>query len=468
MEEQSDWASRRKSIYLWVIVLILSVVAFFIFWQFWYQTPTCFDGFKNGDETGVDCGGSCTLVCSASALSPVVKWDPRFFEIDQGVWNVLVYVENPNIDTVATYAPYTFTFYDANNQVLATREGATILPKNKTVGIFEGGIKLGDKIPKRASFDFGKRMVWQKDENPNPDITISHSPLLRMDSTPRVEAKLVNNEIYDIKNIELVAAVFDGADNTIATSRTFVEELKKDGSAEVFFTWPKPFDLGLKVCETPSNVVLAIDRSGSMQSLGQNPPEPLTSVKQAAAYFVSQLGGSDSVGLISFATDASNPAPFDLTKNFSEAISAINQITILKDGTQYTNIADAIVSAMEKFGDDSSNQKILVLLTDGVATRPSNPKGSRSEVEEIAYAETVAKSVAEMAKKSGIIIYTIGLGKGINQPFLQQISSSANHYFNAPATSTLMAIYENISSTICKEMPARIEITYKIFGSKVQ
>jgi hypothetical protein len=80
----------------------------------------------------------------------------------------------------------------------------------------------------------------------------------------------------------------------------------------------------------------------------------------------------------------------------------------------------------------------------------------------------VAKSVAEMAKKSGIIIYTIGLGKDINQPFLQQISSSANHYFNAPATSTLMAIYENISSTICKEMPARIEITYKIFGSKVQ
>jgi hypothetical protein len=42
----SDWASRRKNIYLGALVFILSAVSFFIFWQFWYSTPTCFDNLK--------------------------------------------------------------------------------------------------------------------------------------------------------------------------------------------------------------------------------------------------------------------------------------------------------------------------------------------------------------------------------------------------------------------------------------
>lgn len=466
----SDWASRRKNIYLGALVFILSAVSFFIFWQFWYSTPTCFDNFKNGDEAGVDCGGSCTLVCSASALKPIVKWDPRLFEISPGVWSTLVYVENPNIDTVATYAPYTFTFYDSNNNVLLTKEGATILPKNQTVGIFEGGVAFEEGVaPRRATFEFGN-LAWQRDVTVSPDIKVTHSPLLRLETTPRVEATLKNNEIYDIKNIELVVAVFDGADNVIATSRTFVEQLRKDESANIFFTWPKPFDLGVKVCEYPSDIVLAIDRSGSMQSMGKNPPEPLSSVKKAASYFVSQLGRGDSVGLVSFATDSQNPASFDLTQNFSEAISAIDKIAILTDGVQYTNIADAIIAAAEKFpvADSAKNQKILVLLTDGVATRPSNPKGSKSEAEEISYAEESARLVAESIKKNNVNVYTIGLGKDVNESFLKQIASSPENYFSAPSTTTLMSIYENISSSICEEMPARIEITYKIFGSKVK
>ena len=31
------------------------------------SSPTCSDGIKNGDETGVDCGGSCSA-CSAVSM----------------------------------------------------------------------------------------------------------------------------------------------------------------------------------------------------------------------------------------------------------------------------------------------------------------------------------------------------------------------------------------------------------------
>src|SRR3989344_4463131 len=99
----SAWASRRKSIYLGLIVVVLTLIFFLVFWNFWYTAPNCFDGFRNGDEEGVDCGGSCTLVCKASVIRPIVRWDPRLFEVLPGVWSALVYVENPNIDTIGVY-----------------------------------------------------------------------------------------------------------------------------------------------------------------------------------------------------------------------------------------------------------------------------------------------------------------------------------------------------------------------------
>ena len=45
--------------------------------------------------------------------------------------------------------------------------------------------------------------------------------------------------------------------------------------------------------------MLLLDRSGSMASLGFNPPQPLSDAKEAAVSFIKQLGSSDRVGIIS-------------------------------------------------------------------------------------------------------------------------------------------------------------------------
>lgn len=465
---ESAWASRRKSVYLGLLVLVLTAVSFGIFWKFWYTTPTCFDGLKNGNETGVDCGGSCTLVCKADILKPIVRWDPRVFEVLPNLWSVLVYVENPNIDTVAVYAPYTFTLYDENNNIILTREGATVLPKNKTVGVFEGSISIdGGKKPKRATFDLRENIVWKKSSKKDSEISITHTPLLRLDSAPRVEANVKNNGIEDIKNIELVIAIFDGQDNAVAASRTFIPTLKKGENSNIFFTWPKPFDLGSKICEKPANIALLIDKSGSMSSISQNPPEPLTQSKMAAVSFIKQLTPNDSVSLISFATEASKPIDLSLTNDFASAEQAVDSIGIDKNGVQYTNIYDAIHSAWQELVTPRASTgatKVAVLLTDGVATHPKNPQGG-SEAQDIKYAEGLALKEAESAKKDGLKIYTIGLGSGVNENFLKQIASEEQNYFFAPSAQNLESIYKNISSDICKEVPSRIEITYKILDA---
>lgn len=463
----SDWASRRKSIYLGVLVLILTSVSFLIFWNYWYEVPTCSDNFKNGDETGVDCGGSCALICRADAIKPVVRWDPRLFEVLPGTWSALVYVENLNTDAEASYAPYSFTIYGEGNQVLAERKGVTILPKNKTVGIFEGSINIPSEArPQRAIFELGNDIVWKKSEKDEVSLTIKNTPLLRLDNSPRVEASVKNEGSDDVTNIELVVSVFDGLDNAIAASRTFIAKLKKNEETNIFFTWPRPFDLGSRACENPSNVMLMIDRSGSMSSLGTKPPEPLTSAKNAANFFVEQLGDNDKVGVISFATEVRDPIDSFLTSDFGATQSAIQAIAIEEGSTQYTNIYAGLRGSWQELISSRAidgASKVAVLLTDGKATYPRNPEGG-TEADDIKYAEGVALKEASDAKKDGISIYTIGLGDGINESFLKNVASAGENYFYAPTPDKLQTIYKNISSRICKEVPARIEITYKIFG----
>lgn len=465
--DMSPWASRRKTFIVSAIILVLAAVSFFVFWKFWYLAPNCFDGKKNGDESGVDCGGSCTLVCNTDMLSPIVKWDPRLFEVSSNVWSVLVYVENLNVTTDAVYVPYVLTIYDDSNSVLETRKGATILPRNKTVGIFEGNFNFIDKKPKRAVFEIDQTNIkWNKNTKSVSEIKIINTPILNLENAPKIKATISNNGIETIKNIELVAAIFDGSDNAIAASRTFIESLSKDENTDVFFTWPKPFVLGKKVCDKFSDIILILDRSGSMAALSSKPPQPLTLAKDAANSFVEQLNSKDQVGVISFATLATNPIDLNLTSNFNLVENAINAINIESSSTQYTNIFDALHFAWQELisaRSKETNSKVIILLTDGVANNPKNPQG-RTESDDIKYAESLALKESADVKKDNIIIYTIGLGNKINEPFLKSVASELSNYFFAPTGENLEKIYKNISSDICQEVPARVEITYKIFG----
>jgi Mg-chelatase subunit ChlD len=464
----SPWAARRRAIYLGALILILSAVSFTIFWKYWYTTPTCFDKTKNGDETGVDCGGSCSLICNADVMAPIVRWDPRLFEVLPGIWSAIVYVENPNTNVDATYVPYSFTIYDGNNNVLVERKGATILPKSKTVGVFEGSIAIPESArPKRAVFELGSGIIWKKNEAPAPNIAITNSPILKLESSPRVEANVKNNSTEELKNIELVVAIFDGADNVIAASRTFVDSLKKNENTDIFFTWPKPFELGSKACEKPSDIVLLLDRSGSMASLGASPPEPLNTAKIAAVSFIEQLSPKDKIGMVSFAAKPKEPIEVNLTSDFTSAKTAVASIGIEASSTQYTNIYEALHSGWQELISgraDENFSKVIVLLTDGVANNPTNPEG-KTEADDIKYAEDLAIKESSDMKKDGLTIYTIGLGDKINESFLKTIASQDQNYFFAPSAANLETIYKNISSDICKEVPARVEITYKIFDT---
>lgn len=235
-----SWSTRRKSTYILAIVLAIiifvGVPAFFIF----YHPATCSDGKQNGEEQGIDCGGSCPNLCDFQIPKPIIDW-VRPAKITTGVYNVLAYVENPNITLGSNAVGYTFKLYDANGLLVAERKGVTSIPPRKAFAIFEGGITTGQKEVQRALFEFTTAFSWTPSASLDEYVSVQDKSLSSADSSPKLTATLTNTSSTALPKIEAVAIVYDLSGNATSFSRTLIDKLDKHESYPLVFTWPSPF-----------------------------------------------------------------------------------------------------------------------------------------------------------------------------------------------------------------------------------
>lgn len=449
----SVWSARRRLFYTLIFLIPILILVLILSYSFFYKTPTCFDGLKNGEETGIDCGGVCSKECEEFILEPIVLWE-RSFEVTDNVYNAVAYVENPNINSEVKEAFYSFKFYSEKNILLDERVGTVSIPAGRKVAIFEGPIILNESVLDRTVFEFSPNLDWRKKDSVYPSLSIKDEKLFSPLESPRLKANVTNVGVSSLKDVSFVALISDYKGKVIHASKTLVEQLGPRDSKEITFTWPEPFDAGISTCLDPVDVVLAIDRSGSMDDDNDNPPQPLTLVKRAASGFVDRMQPKDQVGVVSFATSASETPDSELSNNFSETKNSIGGLQIKTDGIQHTNIADGILFAQKELLSERQNidaKKVLILLTDGIASRPLK-EGNDS------YAEDVAKEFAKETKSQGIEVFSIGLGESVNGEFLSEISSTPGHYYNAPNSSDVAQIYQDIASAICERVPTSIEI----------
>ncbi len=236
----ATWAQRRKmtygSIFLALILIVFGLPLFFHF----HKAPTCFDGKKNQNEQGIDCGGKCVQVCSFTAAPLKVLWS-RAFLISSGVYSAVAYVENPNATVGTLSVPYIFKIYDDKNVLIYERKGRADIPSKKIIPIFETSIIAGTRLPKRVYFEFTQAPQWKKLQNESAPILVQDILLTDESGRPKLQARLLNQSLDAYDDISVVAIIYDKEDNAIAASRTIVDTLPKDSSVPVSFTWPQPF-----------------------------------------------------------------------------------------------------------------------------------------------------------------------------------------------------------------------------------
>lgn len=235
-----SWAQKRRFTYISVIILFLVIFIVLPTVIYLYKPPTCFDGKQNQDEQGIDCGGVCTLLCPAQYVPLNVLWS-RFVKVNDGVYNVLSYIENPNINAGADNLDYTFKLYDKDGVLLVERRGRTFTTPNKIMAIFEGDLITQNSIPHRVDFSFLSRAVWVKQEGVESGISVTKPTFSRLETAPRLTVILENKTINQIKNIEAIGIVYNVDGNAIGFSRTIVDSISDRGQVTVNFNWPKPF-----------------------------------------------------------------------------------------------------------------------------------------------------------------------------------------------------------------------------------
>jgi Mg-chelatase subunit ChlD len=407
-------------------------------------------------------------ICAAEAAPPAVVWSEAF-EIQPGQYNAVAYIENKNERAAADALRYTFRLYHEAT-VLAERSGITNLPPNSTYPVFEGRIFTNSEQPvTRTEITLEPIPYWWPATIGRNQFRTVNTVLRSADNQPRLEVKLENVLIPDARDVEVVATIFDAGGNPLTASQTFRDVIPGRSTQDIVFTWPNPISQTIRSCEVPTDVLLAIDRSGSMAADGGNPPEPLESAKRAAETFVRQLREQDQIAVLSYATTPSNPLEQVLAPGVLAGVAAIGQVRMGTDGIQYTDMAAALrAAAAELRGprqrDDA--RKVLILMTDGDVTRPVNPATGERD---IAYATNAALQAAADARAVGIIIYSIGFGAEFgslgtdidrNLDLVRQLATDETKSFVAPTVADLTRVYQEIGRTFC-EVGGRIDVIAK-------
>ena len=235
------WAGQRRLQYLGGIFLVFLIILSIFLYPIIFKKPTCTDGVKNGDEIGIDCGGSCALMCFDKTSDPVVIWS-RAFPVLGSNYNLVAYVENQNKNSGIENISYQFLVYDVNNRMIGSRQGRAFVPPNKQFAIFEPTFDVGLSQVKSVTFEFTEPFIWVKKEATlnNLALFVENITLGEDLKSPSLSAIIKNESIYDIPPFEVIAILYDKDHNAINASKTIKDGLLSNESLPVFFTWPIP------------------------------------------------------------------------------------------------------------------------------------------------------------------------------------------------------------------------------------
>ena len=237
-----SWAIRRQIIGALIILAALGAGIFAYVHPRVTVAPTCFDLEMNGNEDGVDCGGTCINFCSSQISTPTILWT-RPFAVTDSVHTVMAMIENRN-SAGQIALPYEFRLYDEKGVFVARAQGTAIIPPAGRYAIVETGIQTGKATVVSAAIEFGKTTTpWKRIAPEIEKLRVSTSDIsLQSDGTiPRLFAKLSNNSsTVTLRNISTAAVLYDTNGNAVAGSKTFTSSLAPLSSRDVVFTWPRP------------------------------------------------------------------------------------------------------------------------------------------------------------------------------------------------------------------------------------
>lgn len=187
----------------------------------------------------------------------------------------------------------------------------------------------------------------------------------------------------------------------------------------------------------PLSVGLVLDTSESM--IG----DPIADSREAATRFLDQLRSDDRAALIAFSSGLNpNPASLNpkLELDFSDNLEPLFGIIDNLEAYGQTHLYNAATKMVALTENEPEGRRAILLLTDG-----------RNEPADVGDPE----EAIQRAKDANIPFFVIGLGRGIDEPYLTRLATETGGLFRfAPSSDELGELFD--------EMAARLKTQYTL------
>lgn len=184
----------------------------------------------------------------------------------------------------------------------------------------------------------------------------------------------------------------------------------------------------------PLDVVLVVDRSGSMEG------PKIEAARAVGADFAAELDFRKAhAATVLFASQA------ELTQALTDDATAVIRGVAQARAGGGTNIAEALALAGEELAGPRGQpdaRKAVVLLTDGKPDGGADPR-SRSLAE------------AQALRQAGVAVFAIGLGADVDRALLRELAGESSRYFEAPSAAELAGIYRQIARRLLADLLLR-------------
>lgn len=246
----SAWRQTRKLIFITIIIFIILGFSSYLIYPYFNKPATCFDNKENGDEKGVDCGGSCKLVCTTNVIPLNVKTTKAVF-ISDGIYDLVALIENRNEDknTQDGSIDYIFDIYDKSGSIIKTISGSTTIPLGQTFPIIIQNVPIvisGSNDITKVVFTIIDNKSWIEADSTYASIffKVTNTDFKQnLNNISQLKISVKNLSRAYFRNVPVKVLLYDSNNNIIATNETLLKEISGASSKDLFFTWRIPLNI---------------------------------------------------------------------------------------------------------------------------------------------------------------------------------------------------------------------------------
>jgi Ca-activated chloride channel homolog len=197
----------------------------------------------------------------------------------------------------------------------------------------------------------------------------------------------------------------------------------------------------------PVNLVLVIDRSGSMSDSGK-----LEYAKDAAKSIISGLASEDRLSIVAYSTRVQLLYPIQYLRDKERAISVVDSLY----PTNSTNLSGGLIMGIDQLRSLESSDYInrVILLSDGLANV------GITNVDELS-------RVASQAAERGIRVTTMGLGLHYDENLMMNLAEyGAGNYYFIESPTQLAGIFKEefgqLLATVAKDSVINLSLSPEV------